>query len=769
MTLIRTRLRKVQDGDIERVGMDIVVDVDKELNAGHDMDNTIDTNQKNEETVTPNYTAGQLVYDGVVIADKDDENAADSDVSEPLTDFSDTDLALDKNDLFRQDENDMNQLRKYLEESLNELAGDVTNNKVDDAFEDEEIAADLFRLPQDSSDDEQSLCSNKYPYFNETTEFCKDIELLTSLQFRNKQVFNKALRYYAVMKGFDFYYVTNGLEKVAAHCRNQACPWRVYASWYKDGYENRSFMIKILVPHLQYCPHVFDNSKVTVKFLTEYYLDAFRKNTKWNDQAFHAHVKDDLKVNVHRMKCFRARHEALQILEGGVGEQFKILRQYCAAILKWNPGSTVVLKTNDDACKREFLAKCRPIISLDSCHLKGHYSGQIHSAVGRDGNDNMFPIAWAICEAETKDTWTWFIESLLLDIGMPKEHGWCFISDQQKCDLETSQKCFNAYIRDARDQPIITCLETIRLLLMKRFQEKHSGSVNYPNEIMPRILSKLVDNKKKALQYIVNWNGTDSFQVAHSGWDGHMVSLDRFSCSCNMWNLTGIPCVHACAAAFHIKRNPDDYIHHSYKKETYMKIYDVVILPIPEPNEWPHADGDVVLPPVFRRQQGRPRKKRIRSVEEPRNPHRIRKMGTQIKCSRCRNLGHNSRRCTSQVIDSNAAAIGIKDKERAIRNRRKKKEQSQPHDPRPTKPKLRNKVKINTHVNIRESQDVIQGPAVRQWSNAYDVSDNDNTHKGDQRAGPIFMGQGMFMRPISAASFATSSSAEKNNLRAPDD
>ncbi|CAM8908183.1 unnamed protein product [Rhodiola kirilowii] len=149
-----------------------------------------------------------------------------------------------------------------------------------------------------------------------------------------------------------------------------------------------------------------------------------------------------------------------------------------------------------------------------------------------------------------------------------------------KCDCLCSNisECFNAYIRDARDQPIITCLETMRLLLMKRFQEKHletirlllmkriqekhSGTVNYPNEIMPRVLSKLVDNKKKALPYIVNWNGTDSFQVARCGRDGHMVSLDRFSCSCNMWSLTGIPCVHACAAAFHIKRNPDDYIHH---------------------------------------------------------------------------------------------------------------------------------------------------------------------------------------------------------------
>uniref|UniRef100_A0A2N9GBQ0 F-box domain-containing protein n=1 Tax=Fagus sylvatica TaxID=28930 RepID=A0A2N9GBQ0_FAGSY len=43
-----------------------------------------------------------------------------------------------------------------------------------------------------------------------------------------------------------------------------------------------------------------------------------------------------------------------------------------------------------------------PIIGLDECHLKGVYGGQLLSAVGRDGNDNLFPIAMAIVEAETR-------------------------------------------------------------------------------------------------------------------------------------------------------------------------------------------------------------------------------------------------------------------------------------------------------------------------------------------------------------------------------
>lgn len=59
------------------------------------------------------------------------------------------------------------------------------------------------------------------------------------------------------------------------------------------------------------------------------------------------------------------------------------------------------------------------------------------SAVGRDGNDNMFPIAIVVVEAETKDSWTWFLKLLMEDIGTVEERGWGFISDRQKGLFET--------------------------------------------------------------------------------------------------------------------------------------------------------------------------------------------------------------------------------------------------------------------------------------------------------------------------------------------
>ena len=70
-----------------------------------------------------------------------------------------------------------------------------------------------------------------------------------------------------------------------------------------------------------------------------------------------------------------------------------------------------------ESCKKGFLAGCRPIICLDACHLKTKTSGQLMCVVGKNPNDKYFLFAYAVVEAEMKDTWTWFLNLLLADIG----------------------------------------------------------------------------------------------------------------------------------------------------------------------------------------------------------------------------------------------------------------------------------------------------------------------------------------------------------------
>jgi hypothetical protein len=41
-------------------------------------------------------------------------------------------------------------------------------------------------------------------------------------------------------------------------------------------------------------------------------------------------------------------------------------------------------------------------------------------------------IAYAVCESETRETWTWFLSTLFDDIGSSATHRWALMSYRQK-------------------------------------------------------------------------------------------------------------------------------------------------------------------------------------------------------------------------------------------------------------------------------------------------------------------------------------------------
>ncbi|XP_047177959.1 uncharacterized protein LOC124844983 [Vigna umbellata] len=141
-------------------------------------------------------------------------------------------------------------------------------------------------------------------------------------------------------------------------------------------------------------------------------------------------------------------------IEGDFEEQYKRVYDYVNELLRSNPGSIVKVSVEPNegnqvfkrlyvclkACKVSFIS-CRPIVGLDGCFLKGKYGGELLTAVGRDGNDQMLPLAYAVVEVENKETWTWFLEFLIDDLGGVENCStYTFISDQQKGLLPAIQE-----------------------------------------------------------------------------------------------------------------------------------------------------------------------------------------------------------------------------------------------------------------------------------------------------------------------------------------
>ena len=69
---------------------------------------------------------------------------------------------------------------------------------------------------------------------------------------------------------------------------------------------------------------------------------------------------------------------------------------------------------------------------MDGCFLKGPCTRELICVVGRDANNHIFSIAWAIVCVENKENWKWFLENLIDGLQLDNGFGITLMSDQHK-------------------------------------------------------------------------------------------------------------------------------------------------------------------------------------------------------------------------------------------------------------------------------------------------------------------------------------------------
>ncbi|GKC60244.1 retrovirus-related pol polyprotein from transposon TNT 1-94 [Tanacetum coccineum] len=163
-------------------------------------------------------------------------------------------------------------------------------------------------------------------------------------------------------------------------------------------------------------------------------------------------IKEKFLVHVSLVQCKRAKICALYDYKGGLIEHYNKLWEYRQVVLESNLGSTCYLETEDrdddgkitfkrmyicfKGIKQGWLDACRKVIGLDSYFLTHTCKGQLLTAIGRDGNNHMYPIAWAMVGVENKDNWAWFMSLLQEDLELGYGGGLTVISDRHKGLLE---------------------------------------------------------------------------------------------------------------------------------------------------------------------------------------------------------------------------------------------------------------------------------------------------------------------------------------------
>ncbi|RHN82556.1 putative transcription factor interactor and regulator CCHC(Zn) family [Medicago truncatula] len=198
--------------------------------------------------------------------------------------------------------------------------------------------------------------------------------------------------------------------------------------------------------------------------------------------------------------------------------------------------------------------------------------------------------------------------------------------------------------------------EWIRTYLMNRMSTNRLKLQNWNHKIMPMPRKRLNTEIVKSGGWVAIWGVAEEFEVHQvGGSQAFTVNLAKKTCSCNFWELVGIPCRHAIAAMSKTSKDPEDYVSDWYSREMYEKCYTHNVSAINGQDMWPEVECEELLPPAYKKGPGRPKKVRRREADEaPSSQGKYKRYGTTYRCTKCDKFRHNAKGCKSLTVNPNA-------------------------------------------------------------------------------------------------------------------
>lgn len=258
--------------------------------------------------------------------------------------------------------------------------------------------------------------------------------------FINGIAFKEAVLDYALRSGRNIRQYRYDKTKLGFSCEGKGCSWRIYCS---TSGKNSRWQVKVFKKEHACVP----NGKcemLKVPVIARLFVDKIREEQEYfMPMKIEELIMEKWKINVSRPQCQHARNKALRWIEREYDEQFGRLRDYVSEIRDSNVNSSVEIDClpNDifnrfyvcfDIIRRTWKETCRPLIGVDGCFLKTKMKGQLLVALGRDADNAIYPIAWAIVAVENTDNWQWFVRRIKIDLELGDGDGYIMVSDRQK-------------------------------------------------------------------------------------------------------------------------------------------------------------------------------------------------------------------------------------------------------------------------------------------------------------------------------------------------
>ncbi|OMO76699.1 Zinc finger, CCHC-type [Corchorus capsularis] len=285
-------------------------------------------------------------------------------------------------------------------DAAEEVSGLENEAGLNNNFNLEEPYYSTDELGDFDSDDEATRNPSTFPVYNHNNEIPHiEVEML----FTNTDQFKHAVSLESILKKKGIYWVKNTKERVRAKCSDPECPWEIYASFQKSI---QSFQVKKFISNHN-CNRVLSTPRLSQKMLTQLVSVDIKRDPYIPYIEIVQLVSERYGLDVELSMVKRAKSDVVRSVAANYEKEFASLQAYGEEIKKANVGSSVWMQCHKDTVESPPLFQ-------------------------RDGNNQMFPLAWALVEVESTDSWKWFLEKLMIDIDFREGYGWVLMTDQMK-------------------------------------------------------------------------------------------------------------------------------------------------------------------------------------------------------------------------------------------------------------------------------------------------------------------------------------------------
>ncbi|XP_033134831.1 uncharacterized protein LOC117127921 [Brassica rapa] len=143
-------------------------------------------------------------------------------------------------------------------------------------------------------------------------------------------------------------------------------------------------------------------------------------------------------VHINYKQAWRVREEAQILVRGTPEDSYYNLSRWLYKITETNPGS-LTYQHVDAAGKFKYafvafgpsirgFSLMRRVIAVDGTFQKRKFNGTLLAACAQDGNYHLYPLAFAVVDAENGASWKWFFRGLSQKI--PDASDLVFVSDR---------------------------------------------------------------------------------------------------------------------------------------------------------------------------------------------------------------------------------------------------------------------------------------------------------------------------------------------------